>query len=429
MSFDAKRMTVVCVLLSLSILAFGACALLVKSPDPISPAVQTTGQDSEESTGSITTAPSTTAPIVTVPPVTTAPVTTAPPATAPVTTAPPATETTPQTEPSIIDTWPDFPTLSLDHSWTATPTVSPVPSSEYPDHVQVVKREGCVEHRAFHDFYLAGVKATVKYDYSDSVPYGRLLFVELDGFENDESYFVKLKTPVVLHVSAGKQGASTYANRGTIFFLTFDDGPTPYTDDVINLLAQYNIKATFFAVGFQMDAFSYQIKPLLTQGHALGCHSFTHEFPDIYLTTDSLMKEVLRWERELYSIMGGVTPYRLFRFPGGSSTDYLGRGRLAELRKALNAVGYSSYDWNCANNDAWDGMRYEGEAKDAYLKRQLKTTLSWLSGSYEYRVCLMHETNSVTRETLQWAIEHVIDQGYCFRTLDLVSQDQLFLTD
>jgi peptidoglycan-N-acetylglucosamine deacetylase len=96
-------------------------------------------------------------------------------------------------------------------------------------------------------------------------------------------------------------------------YLTFDDGPTPgVTEKVLDLLAQYNAKATFFCLGKQVEAHPKLFQRLLLEGHQIGNHSYSH--PNGWKTKNySYLKNVLHAE--------GVIPSQLFRPPYGKITN------------------------------------------------------------------------------------------------------------
>lgn len=432
MTLDRKWILSLCILMVFCMLAFGVYIVFSggsHSQKPNDTSAETSGPSATEpDSGDASDGPASepvTEPITD--PVDTAEVTDPPvsetnaPVTDPPVIDPPVTDPIP-----TVEDWNEFKNVNMVKNWYATPTCSPIPSEKDPAYTEVVKRNGAVEHRVYNDFFRAGIPATVVYEKSDEQAYGRVLRVEIDGYEDDSCYYVKIGSSAVIHVSVGTGYENVDAYKDKILYLTFDDGPCAYTNEVLAILAQYNVKATFFTVGTSVSTYYYQIPAVVRQGHALGCHSETHTFPDIYASTDVFKRELLGWANRVNQVLGGITSYRLFRFPGGSNTGNIKGGMLTDFQDVLRELEFNAYDWNCANSDAWDGMRQEDESKMDYFQRMLRTTLGWVEEKSEYRICLMHETNSVTRETLAWAIEYIMDQGYCFRTLDMATKDQLF---
>ena len=72
-------------------------------------------------------------------------------------------------------------------------------------------------------------------------------------------------------------------------YLTFDDGPSGHTDQILEILKRNNIKATFFVIGIGKNFKDY--KKITDQGHSIGLHSFTHEYKKVYANEDSFFKE------------------------------------------------------------------------------------------------------------------------------------------
>lgn len=96
--------------------------------------------------------------------------------------------------------------------------------------------------------------------------------------------------------------------------LTFDDGPSEYTEPVLDILARYGIKATFFCVGKQAKAYPHLIRNLSNSGHVIGNHTWDHpHFID--LTTIELRRQI-RKTNEMIESLTGQKP-TLFRPPYG----------------------------------------------------------------------------------------------------------------
>ncbi len=122
--------------------------------------------------------------------------------------------------------------------------------------------------------------------------------------------------------------------------LTFDDGPHPeYTPRVLEVLAKYNAKATFFVVG-DAAAKNPQLPPQIrAEGHALGNHSWTHD-SFLELSADERQSQVRMWEDCV-----GTQPMKLFRPPYGHQTN---QTRLQMWRLGYRVVGWNRdvADWN-----------------------------------------------------------------------------------
>lgn len=189
-------------------------------------------------------------------------------------------------------------------------------------------------------------------------------------------------------------------------FLTFDDGPSEkVTCEILDILKEYNVKATFFVVGNLAEKNPEVIKKIYQEGHAIGNHTYSHRYDYIYKRTSNFLKELESTENVLKGILGENFETKIVRFPGGSFGD-----KKAIFRKAVIDKGYTYYDWNSLNGDA------EGHhiPKDKLINR-FKSTFY---GQKEL-IILMHDMDAkyTTPESLPYIIEYLQDNDYEFYTL------------
>lgn len=136
-----------------------------------------------------------------------------------------------------------------------------------------------------------------------------------------------------------------------IMYLTFDDGPSKNTQAVLDILDQHNIKATFFVTGSQPDYFP-MIKTIYEKGHALGIHTYSHDYAEIYKNLDAYFSDLEKIKNLIYEQTGFAT--KLLRFPGGSSNTISNRyskGIMSKLVEEVEKKGYVYFDWNAHNGD------------------------------------------------------------------------------
>lgn len=132
-------------------------------------------------------------------------------------------------------------------------------------------------------------------------------------------------------------------------YLTFDDGPSKNTDRILDILKEYDVKATFFVVG-KTDASSVRAyKRIVEEGHTLGMHSFSHNYQELYGSLQSFSKDLAKLQEYLYDLTGVWSRY--YRFPGGSSNT-VSATDMQILIRYLNENGICYYDWNVASGDA-----------------------------------------------------------------------------
>lgn len=187
-------------------------------------------------------------------------------------------------------------------------------------------------------------------------------------------------------------------------YLTFDDGPGPYTEELLNILDKYNIKATFF-VTMQFPKYKYLIKEEYTRGHKIGVHTYTHKW-SIYSSQESYLEDFNKINNIIYEETGEYT--NIFRFPGGSSNTVsrnYKKGIMSTLANLMQNNGYTYYDWTFDSGDT-SKTNNSVEAIIENVKNNLK-------GDGEY-IILMHDIKKNTIEALPKIIEFAQYNGYTF---------------
>ena len=144
---------------------------------------------------------------------------------------------------------------------------------------------------------------------------------------------------------------------GKHVYLTFDDGPSEVTDEILDILEQYNVKATFFVVGLTDDKSKERYSRIVNEGHTLGMHSYSHKYNEIYNSVEDFDKDFTKLSKLLYDTIG-YKP-NLYRFPGGSYNK-VSKVKIEDLIHYLNEKEMIYYDWNVLNGDA-TGIDYTKE--------------------------------------------------------------------
>jgi len=132
-------------------------------------------------------------------------------------------------------------------------------------------------------------------------------------------------------------------------YLTFDDGPSIYTEAILDILDRYDVKATFFVTGEAADEHPERYRAIVERGHTLGMHSYSHKYSEIYRNEDSFIKDFNKISAFVESITG-VTPV-IYRFPGGSS-NRVSATDMDILCDYLTNKGIHYFDWNVSSGDA-----------------------------------------------------------------------------
>ena len=175
-----------------------------------------------------------------------------------------------------------------------------------------------------------------------------------DGTLEPEQYADSADTvEVVQDINMSGAAASSDENEGmTKVCLTFDDGPSIYTDDILDILDKYDVKATFFVNG--KEGYDEQYRRIVAEGHTLGMHSYSHDYSKVYADLDSFADDLYQLKTYLYELTG--VDCELYRFPGGSSNN-ASRVDMSRCIQYLNAKGIRYFDWNVSSGDAGGGYR------------------------------------------------------------------------
>ena len=190
-----------------------------------------------------------------------------------------------------------------------------------------------------------------------------------------------------------------------VVYLTIDDGPDPNsTPKFLEVLQEHDIKATFFMIGATMEKNPQLVKDIFSQGHAIGNHSYTHNYGSLYKDTESLAEEINKTEDIIFSITG--TRPKIFRAPGGSQ-----RMRKTELVNKLDELGYAYFDWNASSADT---------DPNGVTKKDVIDNIKHDSSGVKKVITLMHDNHrrKASLEALPELIEWFKENGYEFRTLN-----------
>ena len=131
-------------------------------------------------------------------------------------------------------------------------------------------------------------------------------------------------------------------------YLTFDDGPSTYTDEILDILEQHNVKATFFVCGKPNAKYTDLYKRIVNDGHTLGMHSYSHKYSELYASLDSFKEDTDKLRIFLYETTGVWSKF--YRFPGGSSNT-VSKVDVQELADYLESSDVTFFDWNVSAGD------------------------------------------------------------------------------
>lgn len=183
-------------------------------------------------------------------------------------------------------------------------------------------------------------------------------------------------------------------------YLTFDDGPSDkVTPKILDILKKEKTPATFFIVGSQAEKRKNILKRIADEGHAVGVHSYSHKYNEIYSSKEALLKDIERCNEVICRVTGNFTS--LYRFPGGSF------GVAPEFIEAVKSRGYKFVDWNASFRDS--------EIKDMTAGKLYSAAINTVSNPNRI-VMLAHDTTDKTEtaEALKEVIRHFKKKGYKF---------------
>lgn len=201
----------------------------------------------------------------------------------------------------------------------------------------------------------------------------------------------------------------TVVPEGKIIYLTFDDGPGPYTEPLLELLDKYQVKATFFFCGTSRSDLYQKV---YAAGHAVGVHCKSHVYSEVYASDEAYFADLNAIMNMVYEATGVHTT--MLRFPGGSSNRVSAEytiGIMTRLTEQVTKMGYQYFDWNVSAGDS--------DTKDTkQILENMKTDIL----KHQYSIVLQHPENrkfsfEAVEELLVWGLEN----GYTFLPLDPTS--------
>lgn len=196
-----------------------------------------------------------------------------------------------------------------------------------------------------------------------------------------------------------------------IIYLTFDDGPSVnVTNEILDVLEDYGIKATFFVIGSRCHTHPEVLQRIHAAGHAIGNHTYSHDYKSIYRNLDTFVRDFQTAQEAIFSITGEYPT--LYRYAGGSLTarNYAGRLARAQFDQYLWEQGVQFFDWNIDSWDAKGGkVTVDSITKQAIMQLRNRQRAIILMHDFKYR----HST----AQALPTIIETLLERGYEFSVL------------
>lgn len=226
------------------------------------------------------------------------------------------------------------------------------------------------------------------------------------SFDHNYSYLL-LKVPfshfnLSINKSSNKLANYTVKNnvidpKEKVIALTFDDGPSKYTNEVINLLKQYNINATFFILGNKVTLYKDTLKKLLQNGNEIGNHSYNHKWM-IKLKEEELLNQIQQTQ--------DIIKKELNYTPNNVRPTYGDVNKKMKEKINLNIV-------------LWTVDTLDWKLKDS--KQIAKRGMNVKDGD----IILMHDSKKRTISALKIMIPKLLEQGYQFVTINELKEVHL----
>ncbi len=220
--------------------------------------------------------------------------------------------------------------------------------------------------------------------------------------ESTEAASEGTEKEAVMPVASGIEDVNNLAAEGDVHkvYLTFEDGPSENTGEILDVLAQYNVKATFFVVGREDEESLALYKRIVEEGHTLGMHSYSNKYSVIYQSKEGFEEDFKRIQTLLKEATGVESLY--YRFPGGSSNQ-ISNVPMEDFIRYLNEEGVVYYDWNVSS----------GDASNAYSSDEIVANVTADVVKYKTSVVLLHDTEEkgATVEALSTLIEKLNEMG------------------
>lgn len=195
---------------------------------------------------------------------------------------------------------------------------------------------------------------------------------------------------------------------GKCVYLSFDDGPSACTDEILDILAEKGVTATFFVIGPEGELTDERLLRIIKEGHEIGLHSYCHKYDEIYASVDSFLTDLSAEQDWIYSVTGERCP--IFRFPGGSANRYADKAVVSAIKDEMSRRGFVWYDWNA---DGEDSIHKNISAWE------IEQNVFNCAKNKDSIVVLLHDASGhkATVEALPGIIDGFLERGYSFQLL------------
>lgn len=226
----------------------------------------------------------------------------------------------------------------------------------------------------------------------------------------DDAGFITSETYIANPVASEFERLSRPEEKEVV--LTFDDGPDPkYTESVLDILKQYNVKASFFVIGNKAIRNQDIVERIYREGHEIGIHTFSHQKTN-EMSEERLKLELNSTQRIIQGITGRTTS--LYRSPYGDEEAKYLPSHFQKLQY-VTQMGYVT-------------INYDIDSEDWKLRNSEAIVENVLNQASSGDIILLHDgggDRNATVESLPEIIEQLQNKGYTFVTVsDLMDQSK-----
>ena len=196
-------------------------------------------------------------------------------------------------------------------------------------------------------------------------------------------------------------------SNGKVIYLTFDDGPGPHTDRLLDVLKKYNVKATFFVINTD---YIDTIRRAAEEGHTVGIHATEHNYKKIYASEEAYFSDLYNMQSVIRALTGQEST--MLRFPGGSSNTVsrFNKGIMTRLTQAVTEKGFIYADWNVDSDDAGKTRTPDGV---------FWNVVNGVSKNEKaFSVVLQHDVKGYSVDAVENIIRWGLANGYTFLPMD-----------
>jgi len=196
-----------------------------------------------------------------------------------------------------------------------------------------------------------------------------------------------------------------------VAYLTFDDGPSKLTPELLSALNENHVTATFFVIGVHAEQYPGVLKEMVRYGDVIGVHSWTHKYSYIYKNTQNFLADFNRL-KDYIREETGVAP-KVCRFPGGTNNTvcfHYSKGHIMQqIVPLVEGMGFKYYDWNVSSAEASSPP----PSKDAIISSVVSQCKN-----KQTAVILFHDTgNQGYLDAIPEVISELRSMGFTFETL------------